>query len=54
MPLETLLALNYNSFILTVGIISVDSHARDMCGNNGHLINHCIPETIKFDFVEKN
>ena len=29
-PLETLLALNYNSFILTVGIIAVDSHARDM------------------------
>ena len=28
MPLETLLALNYNSFILTVGIIGVDSHAR--------------------------
>ena len=24
MPLETLLALNYNSFILTVGIIGVD------------------------------
>ena len=34
MPLETLLALNYNSFILTVGIIGVDSHARDMCGNS--------------------
>ena len=33
--LETLLALNYNSFILTVGIIGVDSHARDMYGN-GH------------------
>ena len=30
MPLETLLALNYNSFILTVGIIGVDSHARDV------------------------
>ena len=30
MPLETLLALNYNSVILTVGIIGVDSHARDM------------------------
>ena len=28
--LETLLALNHNSFILTVGIIGVDSHARDM------------------------
>ena len=39
MPLETLLALKYNSFILTVswtvGIIGVDSHARDMYGN-GH------------------
>ena len=35
MPLETLLALNYhNSFILTVGIIGVDSHARDMYGNS--------------------
>ena len=28
---EKLLALNYNSFILTVGIIGVDSHARDKC-----------------------
>ena len=34
MPLETLLALNYNSFILTVGFIGVDSHARDMYGNS--------------------
>ena len=47
MPLETLLALNYNSFILTVEIIGVgiysindggykvfDSHARDMYGNS--------------------
>ena len=34
MPLETLLALSYNSFILTVGIIGVDSHARDMYGNS--------------------
>ena len=34
MPLETLLALKYNSFILTVGIIGVDSHARDMYGNS--------------------
>ena len=34
MPLESLLALNYNSFILTVGIIGVDSHARDMYGNS--------------------
>ena len=31
MPLETLLALNYNSFILTVGIIGVVSHARNIC-----------------------
>ena len=29
-----LLALIYNSFILTVGIIGVDSHARDMYGNS--------------------
>ena len=34
MPLETLLALNYNSFILTVGIIGVDSNARDMYSNS--------------------
>ena len=34
MPLETLLALNYNSFILTVGIIGVDSHVTDMYGNS--------------------
>ena len=35
MPLETLSALNYhNSFILTVGIIGVGSHARDMYGNS--------------------
>ena len=34
MPLKTLLALNYNSFILTVGIKGVDSHARDMYGNS--------------------
>ena len=34
MPLKTLLALNYNSFILTVGIFGVDSHARDMYGNS--------------------
>ena len=32
--LETLLSLNYNSFILTVGIIGADSHARDMYGNS--------------------
>ena len=34
MPLKTLLALNYNSFILAVGIIGVDSHAIDMYGNS--------------------
>ena len=33
-PLETPLALNYNSFILTVGIIGVDSQARDMYSNS--------------------
>ena len=32
--LKTLLSLNYNSFILTVGIIGADSHARDMYGNS--------------------
>ena len=31
---ETLLALNYYTFILTVGIIGVDSHAREMYGNS--------------------
>ena len=41
MPLETLLALNYNSFILTVGIIGVDSHARDMYGNS-HSHGTCV------------
>ena len=41
MPLETLLALNYNSFILTVAIIGVDSHARDMYGN-GHSQGTCV------------
>ena len=34
MPLAILLALNYSSFILTVGIIGVNSHARDMYGNS--------------------
>ena len=34
LPLERPLALNYNSFILTVGIIGVDSNARDMYGNS--------------------
>ena len=38
MPLKTLLALNYNSFILTVGIIGVDSHARDMYGNSHYWV----------------
>ena len=41
MPLETLLALNYNSFILTVGIIGVDSHARDMYGDS-HSQGTCV------------
>ena len=41
MPLETLLALNYNSFILTVGIIGVDSHARDIYGNS-HSQGICV------------
>ena len=41
MPLKTLLALNYNSFILTVGIIGVDSHARDMYGNS-HSQGTCV------------
>ena len=41
MPLETLLALNHNSFILTVGIIGVDSHARDMHGNS-HSQGICV------------
>ena len=37
----TLLALNYNSFILTVEIIGVDSHARDMYGNS-HSQGTCV------------
>ena len=41
MPLETLLALNYNSFILTVGIICLDCHARDMYGNS-HSQGTCV------------
>ena len=41
MPLEILSALNYNSFILTVGIIGVDSHARDMYGNS-HSQGTCV------------
>ena len=40
-PLETLLALNYNSFILTVRIFVVDSHARDMYGNS-HSHGTCV------------
>ena len=40
-PLETLLALNYNSFILTVRIIGVDSHARYMYGNS-HSHGTCV------------
>ena len=42
MPLETLLALNCNSFILTVGIIGVDSHARDMYGNKYNSQGTCV------------
>ena len=41
MPLETFSALKYNSFILTVGIIGVDSHARDMYGNS-HSQGTCV------------
>ena len=41
MLLETLFALNYNSFILTVGIIGVDSHTRDMYGNS-HSLGTCV------------
>ena len=56
MPLETLLALNYhNSFILTVGIIGVDSHARDMYGNS-HTEGTCIllevPSMHKVQYVQ--
>ena len=40
-PLETFLALNYKSLILTVGIIGVDSHARDMYGNS-HSHGTCV------------
>ena len=50
MPLETLLALNYNSFILTVGIIGVDSHVRDMYGNShsqGTYVLLEVPSTHK-------
>ena len=56
---ETLLALNYNSFILTLGIIGVaiysiegggykvfDSHARDMYGNS-HSEGTCVLLEIK-------
>ena len=50
LPLEKPLALNYNSFILTVGIIGVDSHARDMYGNS-HSQGTCvlleIPSVLK-------
>ena len=35
------LALNYNSFILTVGIIGVDYHARDIYGNS-HSQGICV------------
>ena len=50
MPLETLLALNYNSFILTVGIIGVDSHARDMYGNS-HSQGTCV--LLEIPFIHK-
>ena len=56
---ETLLALNYSSFILTLGIIGVaiysieggeykvfDSHARDMYGNS-HIEGTCVLLEIK-------
>ena len=45
MPLETLLALNYNSFILTVEIIGVDSRARDKYGNS-HSLGTCVLSEI--------
>ena len=41
MPLETVLALNFKSFILTVGIIGVDFHARDTYGNS-HSHGTCV------------
>ena len=41
MPLETLLVLNYKSFFLTVGIIGVDSHARDKYGSS-HSQGTCV------------
>ena len=57
--LETLLGMNYNTFILTVGIIGVgiysiegggykvfDSHARDMYGNS-HSEGTCVLLEIK-------
>ena len=50
MPLETLLALNYNSFILTVEIIGVDSHARDMYGNS-HSQGTCV--LLEIPFIHK-
>ena len=41
LPLETLLALNYNSFILSVGIIGVDSLAKDVYGSS-HSHSTCV------------
>ena len=41
MPLETLLALKNTSFILTVGITGVNSHARGMYGNS-HSHGTCV------------
>ena len=44
MLLETLLALNYNSFILTVAITGVDSYARDMYGNSHSQATYALLE----------
>ena len=41
MPLETLLAVNCNSFLFTVRIIGVDSPARDMY-DNSHSQGTCV------------
>ena len=41
MLLETFFAMNYNSFILTVGIIGVDSHTTHMYGNS-HSLGTCV------------
>ena len=49
MPLETLLALNYNSFILIVGITVVHSHARDMYGNSNLV--RCVNIVLKVTYT---